>query len=66
MPPCVKRLRRRLPVLQYDGDSRDAWFWSEEWQAGECEADADYAAGRVKRFATVEELIADLNDYGSP
>ena len=33
-----------------------AWFWSEEWQAGEREAEADLAAGRYETFDTMEDL----------
>ena len=40
------------------------WFWSEEWQKGEREANADMEAGRiVGPFDNVEELIADLNSH---
>lgn len=42
-------------------DKSQAWFWTEEWQKGEREADADIAAGRVKEFDNVEDLIKDLN-----
>ena len=38
-----------------------AWFWTEEWQKGEREVDEDIAAGRVKRFDSVEELFEDLD-----
>ena len=38
-----------------------AWFWTPEWQAGECEADADFAAGRYQRFTSGEEFIASLD-----
>lgn len=38
------------------------WFWSDRWQRMEQEADADIAAGRVERFDTAEDLIADLDD----
>ena len=41
-------------------DADQAYYWSAEWQAAEYEADADIAAGRVKSFATVEELIQEL------
>lgn len=34
-----------------------AWFWREEWQAGEQEASEDIAAGRVERFANAEEMF---------
>ena len=37
-----------------------AWFWTEEWQAGEAEADADIATGRVTRFDTDEDFLASL------
>ncbi len=38
-----------------------AYYWSEEWQAAERAADADIAAGRIKKFDTVDELIKELN-----
>ena len=37
-----------------------AWFWTEEWQAGERESEADLAAGRYETFDTMEDLIDDL------
>jgi AbrB family looped-hinge helix DNA binding protein len=37
-----------------------AWFWTPEWQAGEREADADYAAGQTLVFDSGAEFIADL------
>ena len=37
-----------------------AWFWTEEWQAGEREAEADLAAGRYETFDTMEEMIDDM------
>ena len=42
-------------------DQDQAYFWSEEWQAAEREADADIAAGRVRTFDNVEDLIRELN-----
>jgi AbrB family looped-hinge helix DNA binding protein len=39
-----------------------AWFWTEEWQAGEAEADADIEAGRVTRYDTDEDFLASLED----
>lgn len=43
----------KVPVSQ-------KWFWTEPWQKGEREADEDIKKGRVKTFANVEDLIADL------
>jgi hypothetical protein len=39
-----------------------AWFWTPEWQAGEVQADADIAAGRVTRQASDAEFLASLDD----
>jgi AbrB family looped-hinge helix DNA binding protein len=41
-------------------DATQAWFWTPEWQAGEREADADLAAGRVETFASGEDLLRAL------
>ncbi len=46
-------LTERLP--------EQAYFWTSEWQKDEQEADEDIRAGRVRRFPTAEELIADLD-----
>jgi hypothetical protein len=37
------------------------WFWTEEWQRGEREANDDLRQGRYKTFDSVEELLADLH-----
>jgi len=42
-------------------DKSQAWYWTKEWQEAERQADEDIAAGRVKEFDTVDELIKDLN-----
>jgi hypothetical protein len=36
------------------------WFWSEEWQAAEREAEADLAAGRLEVFENDEDFLASL------
>ena len=43
-------------------DATQAWFWTPEWQAGEAQADADIAAGRMTRHGTDEEFLASLGD----
>jgi len=40
----------------------EAWYWTERWQEGERQADADIAAGRTHRFDNVEEAIAFLHE----
>ncbi len=36
------------------------WFWTEEWQAGEREAQAEIEAGKVKHFDSMTEFLTDL------
>lgn len=38
-----------------------AWFWSDEWQRREGEADEDIAAGRVITYDDVDEFIKGLD-----
>lgn len=38
------------------------WFWSDAWQAGEREADADLKAGRYTTYDTAEEFLAALDE----
>lgn len=42
-------------------DPDQAWWWVEEWQKGEREAEKDIKEGEVKRFTNVEDLIKDLH-----
>jgi len=42
-------------------DKNQAYFWTKRWQEGEREADEDIKVGRVKTFASVDELIKDLD-----
>lgn len=41
-------------------DKSQAYFWTHEWQAAEREAQADIDAGRVKEFASIDELLKAL------
>jgi antitoxin PrlF len=43
-------------------DATQAWFWAPAWQAGEAEASADIAAGRMETFGSGEELLAALEE----
>lgn len=53
--PLADYLRETLAITE-----EQAWFWSEEWQAGERQAEADIAAGRVKTFDSMDDLLIDL------
>lgn len=41
-------------------DATQAWFWEQDWQAGEREASADIAAGRTKQYRTSAEFLSSL------
>jgi AbrB family looped-hinge helix DNA binding protein len=41
-----------------------AYFWTERWQQGEREAEADIQAGRVHRFEDVDQALAYLDQAG--
>ena len=41
-------------------DPQDAWFWTDEWQAGEREASADIAAGRLVTYESDEAFLRSL------
>ncbi|KGP76168.1 AbrB family transcriptional regulator [Desulfosporosinus sp. Tol-M] len=36
------------------------WFWTQEWQTGEQEAQAEIDAGRIKSFDSMEDFLEDL------
>ena len=42
-------------------DKSQAYFWTEEWQKGERQADEDIKARRFVTFDSVEDLVADLH-----
>lgn len=42
-------------------DPDQGWFWTDEWQRKEREADEAYTAGRFKQFDTIDEFLADLD-----
>ncbi|MPZ68025.1 MAG: AbrB/MazE/SpoVT family DNA-binding domain-containing protein [Actinobacteria bacterium] len=43
-------------------DATQSWFWTPNWQAGERDASADIAAGRVETFESDEEFLDSLDD----
>jgi hypothetical protein len=47
-------------------DPEQAWFCTREWQEREREADKDIAAGRVTRFESDENFLAELDERTKP
>jgi AbrB family looped-hinge helix DNA binding protein len=41
-------------------DASQAYFWTDEWQRGEREAQDDIRRGRTKRFRSAKALVTDL------
>lgn len=60
-PDGVLELRPHLAV-----PLDQAWFWTEEWQAGEREVDEQIAAGRVVEYDSADDFAAYLADVDSP
>ncbi|HEY8287584.1 MAG TPA: hypothetical protein VIJ28_24655 [Chloroflexota bacterium] len=56
----VSALRRTGYLIMVDINPDQAWFWTEEWQAGEREVDANQAAGRSIIHASDEDFLASL------
>jgi len=46
-----------LPVIP-----DQSWFWSEEWQAMEREAEEDFRAGRYETFESTDAFLEGLKD----
>lgn len=69
----VHRLLDELPDERLEGmghllklvkagklDPDQAWFWTDEWQAGEREVDEELKAGNAVRFDSDDAFIAHL------
>ncbi len=41
----------------------EEWFWSDEWQTGERQANEDLKAGRYAVFESAGKLIEDLHSH---
>jgi hypothetical protein len=41
-------------------DREQRWWWTESWQRGEQEVERALRAGRIRSFASAEELIRHL------
>lgn len=48
-----------VPTVEIPKDQ--AWFWTEEWQEGEREAEEDIKNGNTKSFKSAEKAIQWLN-----
>ena len=55
------KLRAKAGIAPKGVPQSQAWFWSRKWQKWEKQADKDIAAGKVKGFDSMDELISSLN-----
>lgn len=60
--PLVVRMKGGGQVEMALIDPDQAWFWTEEWQAAEREADEDLAAGRSEVY---DDAKAFLDSFGA-
>lgn len=49
-----------IVIQSEERDPEQWWYWTEEWQKGEREVEADKAAGRLTGPFTDEEFTAEL------
>ena len=62
MPDVAAAEREALAVMQRLNPDQ-AWFWTEEWQAGEREVDRQIAAGEGTVYYTDEDFEAALKAH---
>lgn len=60
--PMIVELKDEGHLEMHVADPDQAWFWAEEWLAGEREADADIAEGRLQRYEDPDDF---LRSFGS-
>lgn len=56
----IAGLRHLAMIIMADSNPDQAWFWTEEWQAGERAIDAHIAAGETIRHASTEDFLSSL------
>lgn len=56
LAPLISQLERPQPIPE-----DQAWFWTEEWQAGEREVDEALKNGEYKDFDSIEALLTELH-----
>lgn len=54
-------LRAVVFTAMYTLNPEQAWFWTEEWQRKEREADVAIAAGRTRSHSSTEDFLAALD-----
>jgi hypothetical protein len=57
----IQTVRRIAFGYMQEVNPDQAWFWTEQWQAGEREVDANIAAGRGTFYGDTDEFVAALD-----
>ena len=52
---------RLIPIKTIKIPRDQAWFWTDEWQVKEREAEEDLSANRYRDFETLEDLLNELH-----
>jgi AbrB family looped-hinge helix DNA binding protein len=50
-----------IPIKTIKVPRDQAWYWTQEWQAKEKDADQDLSSRRFREFGTLEALLKDLH-----
>jgi len=56
LTPAEARVAAKIGLI----DRGQLYWWTEEWQKGEREAEAEIREGRVKSFERIQDLLQDL------
>ncbi|MFN0093412.1 MAG: AbrB family transcriptional regulator [Dehalococcoidia bacterium] len=59
---CVQNTPEGILLRPVDRDPDQWWFWTDEWQAGERQADEDIAAGRTTRYMDFDSFVRSLEE----
>jgi hypothetical protein len=49
-------------ILELSKVNDQSWFWSDEWQKGEKEADEEIKQGNVKTYDNLEDFLKSLEE----
>ncbi len=50
-----------IPIKTIKIPREQAWFWTDEWQRKEKEAEKDITSGNYKEYDSVRDLLEDLH-----
>jgi hypothetical protein len=58
---AARALRKLAYLVMANANPDQAWFWTEDWQAGEREADDQIAAGHTTFHTSTDDFLAAMD-----